>query len=186
MPWCQGKPVRPGIKRRVYYIPSTLILGWPELPKDDMGRVTSATYDGNFLLAEDAVFAFIDHLSDKAAFKSESQGEYPSQTFKNTVTVVSPDTGPDAAAATAAMLNSSIVALVEDMEGRFRVVGSQYYDTVVTVSRDNGQGPTGTAGTTVTFEASDIVDCPFYEGEIPTEDGIINEAEEKEPETIED
>ena len=45
-----------------------------------------------------------------------------------------------------------------------------------TTSRDNGQGPTGTAGTTINIEASDIVDSPFYSGEIVTEDGTINEA----------
>lgn len=175
MDWCQGKPARPGIKRRIFYALIADIMNWPGLDKDELGRIISATYKGNFSLAEGVKFQSIDHLADKAEFKSEIQGEYPSQTFKNTITVVHPGIGPEAAAATAAMLNSNIVVLVEDMEGRFRVVGSQYYDTKVTISRDNGQGPTGTAGTTITFEASDLVDSPFYEGEIPTEDGIINE-----------
>ena len=175
MDWCTGKPVRPGIKRRLYYINSDKILGWPELEKDELGRVIGATYKGSFILAEGATFAYIDHISDKAEFKSEVQGEYPSQTFKNSISVVHPGIGPEAATATAAMLNSNIVAIVEDMDGRFRVVGSPYYDAVVTASRDNGQGPTGTASTTIGLEASDIVDSPFYEGEIHTDDGIINE-----------
>lgn len=176
MDWCQGKPARPGIKRRAYYISNSDILQWPTLEKDEIGRITGVVYKGNFTLAEGAKWQSIDHLADKAEFKSEIQGEYPSQTFKNTATLVHPGVGKEAAAATAALLNSNVTVLVEDMDGNYRVIGSPYYDTKVTISRDQGQGPTGTAGTTVGFEASDLVDSPFYEGEIPTEDGTINEA----------
>lgn len=176
MPWCQGKPARPGIKRRAYYISASDIVAWPTLEKDELGRITGVTYKGKFTLAEGVKFSIIDHLADKAEFKSEVQGEYPSQTFKNTATLVHPGVGAEAAAATAALLNSNVVVIVEDMEGKYRVIGSPYYDTKVSASRDHGQGPTGTAGTTLTFEASDLVDSPFYEGEIPTDDGTINEA----------
>ena len=176
MNWCEGKPSRPGIKRRAYYVAIPDIVGWPTLEKDELGRITSVVYKGNFVLAEGVKFQTIDHLADKAEFKSEAQGEYPSQTFKNTATLVHPGTGEEAAAATAAMLNSNILVIVEDMNGKYRVVGSSYYDTKISVSRDSGQGPTGTAGTTITVESSDLVDCPFYEGEIVTEDGTINES----------
>lgn len=175
MPYCQGKPVRPGIKRRAYYVSASDILKWPALDKDEAGRITGVTYKGNFTLAEGVKFQFIDHLADKAEFKSETQGEYPSQTFKNSATLVHPGVDAAAAEATAALLNSNVVVLVEDMEGNFRVIGSQYYDTAITASRDQGQGPTGTAGTTITVEASDLVDSPFYTGTIPTEEGTINE-----------
>lgn len=173
--WCQGTPELPGIKRRVYYISKNHILGWPSLPKDELGRPTSAEYDGSFVLEEDAVWHYIDHLPSKAEFKSETQGEVPSQTAKNTVTIVHPAVGEEAAAATCYLLNSDNVFLVEDMKGRFRVVGSTFYDGVTTYARDNGQGATGTTGTTISLEATDIVDSPFYSGEIVTEDGTINE-----------
>lgn len=175
MSWCQGKPARPGIKRRAYYVSIADILQWPTLEKDELGRITSVVYKGNFTLAEGVNFQYIDHLADKAEFKSEVQGEYPSQTFKNSVTLVHPGVGAEAAEATAALLNSNVVLIVEDMDGKLRVIGSPYYDTKISVSRDQGQGPTGTAGTTIGFEASDLVDSPFYEGEIPTDDGTINE-----------
>lgn len=177
MDWCQGKPARPGIRRRAFFVSAADILQWPTLEKDELGRITGVVYKGNFTLAEGVKFQYIDHLADKAEFKSEIQGEYPSQTFKNTATLVHPGVGPEAAAATAALLNSNVVLIVEDMDGRYRVIGSQYYDTKITISRDQGQGPTGTAGTTIGFEASDLVDSPFYEGEIVTEDGTINEGE---------
>lgn len=175
--WCQGTPVTPGLKKRVYYILADQILGWPKLPVDERGRPTGARYVGNFVLAEGAKRQYIDHLSSKAEFKSEVQGEVPSQTFKETVTIVHPGIGEEAAEATAALLNAAVIFLVEDMMGDIRVVGCDKWEATATTSRDNGQGPTGTAGTTITLEASDVVDCPYYGGEIVTEDGTINESD---------
>lgn len=172
--WCQGTPVRPGVKKRVYYTSSNNIVKWPTIPVDENGRPTSAEYEGNFVLAEGVKWNYIDHLPSKAEFKSETQGEIPSQTFKETITVVYPGVGKEAALATASLLNVDAVFLVEDMDGNIRVVGSQEYNAVATSQRDNGQGATGTAGTTITLEATDFVDCPFYGGTIETEDGTIN------------
>jgi hypothetical protein len=173
--WCQGTPVKPGIRKRVYYVNRDDILSWPNLTRDDLGRVTSSTYKGNFTLAEGVKWQYIDHLPSKAEFKSETQGEKPSQTFKETVTLVHPGVGEAAVAATAPLLNSDLVFIVEDMDGKYRVVGSKNWDATATVSRDQGQGAAGTAGTTITLEASDEVDAPFYTGTIETEDGTINE-----------
>lgn len=175
MRWCQGKTVKPGIRRRVFGISGDQILKFPTIQRDNLGRATSSVLQGNFQLVENAKFSIIEHIPNKASFKSETQGEYPSQSFKVTASVVHPGVGEEAADATAAFLNSNCVFLVEDMEGRFRMIGSEDYDSVTTSQRDNGQGPTGSAGTTITIEASMDVDAPFYEGEIPTEDGVINE-----------
>jgi hypothetical protein len=173
---CQGKPVLPGIKRRVYYQNISNILKWPTLAVDELGRPTTAIYSGDFTLAEGAKWLYADHLPGKAEFKAETQGEYPSQTIKETVSLTLPDVSSDTAEASAFLLNTNNVFLVEDMAGNFRVVGSKYYDTTTTYARDNGQGATGTAGTTIAVEAVDIVDCPYYTGKIETEDGVINEA----------
>lgn len=173
MGWCQGRPVKPGIRRRIFGVTIDQILKFPEIQRDEIGRVKSSLLKGNFTLVEDAVWAVFEHLPNKAEFKSETQGEYPSQSFKVTCTFVYPGVDQAAADATVAFLNSSGVFLVEDMDGRFRMIGSEDYDTVISSSRDNGQGPTGTAGTTITIEASMEVDAPFYIGEIQTEDGTI-------------
>lgn len=64
------------------------------------------------------------------------------------------------------------------MDGRFRVVGCEKYNgAAVSPSRDNGQGATGSAGTTFALEADDVADAPFYTGPIVTEDGTINESD---------
>lgn len=173
MGWCPGRAVKPGIRRRVYGISADQIIGWPTIQRDTFGRVTSSIVKGNFSLVEDAVWAVFEHIPNKAEFKSETQGEYPSQTFKVTASIVHPGVDDAAATATAALLNSNCVFLVEDMDGNFRILGSEDYDTVVTTSRDNGQGPTGTAGTTISIEASMDVDAAFYVGEIVTEEGTV-------------
>ncbi len=174
MKWCQGKTVKPGIRRRVAIISNDQILKFPQISRDDLGRVVSSVMTGTFQLVEDAAWAIIDHLPNKANFKSETQGEYPSQTFKITTTIVHPGVGDEAAEATASLLNTNCTMLVEDMDGRWRMCGSEDYDSTITSSRDNGQGPTGTAGTTITHECTMDVDAPFYNGPIVTEDGTIN------------
>ncbi|MDD6228780.1 MAG: hypothetical protein PUA94_07145, partial [Bacteroidales bacterium] len=64
----------------------------------------------------------------------------------------------------------------EDMYGRFRVFGNKDWGARVAPSQALGQGATGTSATTLAITASDECSMPFYEGEIPTEDGTINEA----------
>lgn len=172
--YCQGTAVVPGIKKRVYIAATSAIKTWPTLALDSHGRPTGAEYTGAFALEEGAKFIKIDHLPNKAEFKGETQGEEPSQTFKVNVSVFHPGVGVEAANAAAVLNGQRVVALVEDAQGYFRVVGCEMYDGAkVTISRDNGQGATGTAGTTIAFEADDIVDAPFYTGAIVTEEGTV-------------
>jgi len=171
--WCEGTPVLPGIRRRLYYIAKSMIVKWPTLKKDENGRTTTAVYEGNFTLDADASWKHIDILPSKSQVQSESQGEKPSQTQLNTLTAVHPGVGDEATAAAAYMNNCDNVFLVQDMTGKFRVVGCEMYDTDTTVAQDLGQGATGTASTTITCKATDVVPAPFYPGEIVTDDGVV-------------
>ena len=177
--WCQGTPELPGIKRRIYYLAKSQIVKWPTLPVDENGRPTSAIYQGNFVLAADANWKHIDVLPDKCQVTSEAQGEVPSQTQLNNLTAGHPAVGPEASAAAAYINNTDNVFLVEDMRGKFRVIGSDKWNTKATVAQDLGQGATGTTSTTINAEASDVVPAPFYEGEIVTETETINPSEEE-------
>ena len=176
--WCQGTPELPGIKRRIYYLAKSQIVQWPTLPTDENGRPTSAIYQGNFVLAADASWKHIDVLPDKCQVTSEAQGEVPSQTQLNKLTAVHPAVGPEASAAAAYINNTDNVFLVEDMRGKYRVIGCDKWNTKATVAQDLGQGATGTTSTTINAEASDVVPAPFYEGEIVTETGTINPSEQ--------
>lgn len=173
--WCEGTPEYAGIRRRLYYINKNSIVAWPTLPADEKGRVTAATYQGSFTLAEDATWKFIDIIPDKSQLTSEPQGEYPSQSQLNKLVAVHPGIGPDASAAAAYLNNSDNVFIVQDAKGRYRVVGSEPWQATTTVNQDNGQGSAGAASTTINVDAPDKVPAPFYEGEIVTDDGTINE-----------
>ena len=172
--WCQGRPELPGVKRRIYYISKYSIVNWPQLQHDNNGRLVSATYVGDFTLRADAKWKYIDVIADKSQLTSEPQGEYPSQTQLNKLTAVHPGVEADASSASAYLNNNDNVFLVEDMRGKFRVVGSDKWPTKTTVSQDLGQGPTGTTSTTINVEATDECPAPFYSGMIATDDGTIS------------
>ena len=173
--WCQGTPELPGIKRRIYYISKDQIVSWPTLTYDALGRLTSAAYSGSFVLAADANWKFIDILTDKSQLTSDPQGEFPSQTQLNKLVAVHPSVGVEASALSAYVNNNDCVYLVETVRGQFRVVGSEKWQVKSTVAQDLGQGATGTTSTTLNVEATDECPAPFYDGEIVTEDGVINE-----------
>lgn len=172
--WCMGTPELPGIKRRIYYIAKSQVAAWPSFTRDANGRVTSSVLNGSFTLVADATWKYIVILADKSQLTSEAQGEIPSQTQLNKLVAVHPGVGAEASAAAAYLNNSDNVFVVEDMKGKFRVVGSDRWLTKTTVAQDNGQGPTGATSTTINVEATDEVPSPFYEGTLVTEDGDID------------
>lgn len=172
--WCQGTPELPGVKRRIYYLAKSEIVAFPQLPRDELGRATSAILAGDFTLTADAKWKYIDILPDKSQLTSEAQGELPSQTQLNKLTAVHPGVGADASAAAAYINNTDNVFVVEDMKGNHRVLGNDKWNTKATVAQDLGQGATGTTSTTISVEATDEVPAPFYVGTLETEDGDID------------
>ena len=171
--WCQGMPVMPGIRRRLYYTSKQNIVQWPNYSTDNGGRYSFATVTGNFALKADTYWYYIDILAEKSTLTSDPQGESPSQTQLNKLTAVHPGVGPEASAVACYLNNSDNVFLVQDMSGYWRIVGSRFYETKTTVTQDNGQGATGTASTTINVEATDVCPSPFYQGSIATEDGTV-------------
>ena len=83
--WCPGQTSTPGIRRKVYFIPKSWITKWPVLPEisgaEDMASL--ATYEGDFVLAADKKWQYIELLTTKSSINSDSQGEMPSKTFQS-------------------------------------------------------------------------------------------------------
>lgn len=172
--WCQGTPELPGLRSRLYYIAKSMIVAYPDLPRDELGRPTSSILDGSFTLAADAKWKFIDIQADKSQLTSEAQGELPSQTQLNKLVAVHPGTGPEASDAAASINNCDNIFIVVDMKGNYRVIGNEKWPTKSTVAQDLGQGTTATTSTTINAEATDEVPAPFYVGTLETEDGDID------------
>lgn len=177
--WCEGTPEPAGIRRRAYYISIGDVVKMPELPVDDNGRPTSATLAGSFALAADASWKGIDILPGKSTFLSDANGEYPSQSQLDKLTLVHPGVGPEATAAAAYINNTRCLFLFQDMKGRWRLAGNPDYEMKNTVSQDLGQGSTGTTSTTISVEHGNQVPAPFYTGTILTEDGEITLEDDK-------
>ena len=75
--WCEGTPEPAGIRRRSYYISMADCLDHPKIPVDEDGRPTSSILTGQFVLAADKTFKYIDFLPEKSQFQSDPQGDYP-------------------------------------------------------------------------------------------------------------
>lgn len=170
--WCEGMPSHPGIRRRVYFCNKSLIVAYPTLPRDEFGRPTAAVLEGNFELADGAYWQYLDINIDKSTVTSEPQGEVPSQTQLNKATLVHNGIDEEATAAAGWLNNSDNVYIVEDMPGKFRVLGNNKWRTLTTVNQDMGQG-TNPASTTINVKVTDEVAAPFYFGSIETEDGTV-------------
>lgn len=164
--WCQGKTVVPGIRPRVYYVAKNDIVSWPTL--------ADGKYVGDFVLAADKKWQVIDILNAKSNVTSESQGEKPSKTFKNTLKVVYPELNEDLNAAAEELNSGDHVFIHRDGAGKFKVVGSELDQTDTVISTDTGEGATGTSGATITATATDVTPAPFYDGSIMTDEGEVN------------
>lgn len=178
--WCPGQTSTPGIRRKVYFIPKSWIAKWPTLPAIDgvvenMGKL--ATLDGDFVLAADKKWQYIELLTTKSSINSETQGEKPSPTFLNKATLVHAGTDEEATGFARQANIDELIFLCQQRNGKFRVIGSEAFDPSVTISQTSGEGDTGTAGTTLEAQCTDICPSPFYTGKIETEDGDISGAD---------
>lgn len=171
--WCEGTPEPAGIRRRAYYIAMSDAVDDPKIPVDENGRPISSILDGDFTLAADKTWKYIDFLPEKSQFQSDPQGDYPNQTQLDKLTLVHPSVGPEATNACAYINNTRCYFLFQDRKGRWRLVGNKDYESKNTVAQDLGQGVTGSTSTTISVEASNLVSAPFFNGTIVTEDGEI-------------
>ena len=156
----------PGLRRVICYTHKSNIVKWPVLPKDEHGVPTSSVLEGSFELRSDVYWKRIVLVVNNSGITSEPQGEVPNQTQLNKLSALHPGVNEEASMLSAYVNNSDIVYLVQTAEGKWRCLGNEMYPTKSTVKQDNGQGPSGSAGTTLEAEATDIIPSPFYEGEI--------------------
>lgn len=178
--FCQGKTVLPGIRRRVYFQKKSNIAKWPKLPDLETDGTTMdkiAVYEGDFTLAADKKWLALDVLTAKSDVTSESQGEKPAVTMLNKTNLLHAGTDEAATGFCRMALNDDLVFLVQQRNGKFRVVGNEAFETSVKPSQNSGQGETGEAGTTLEVSVTDECPAPFYTGKIETEEGTISGAD---------
>lgn len=175
--WCKGKTVLPGIRTRVYYTKKSNIVTWPKLPGEVAEGKTMgvlATYTGNFVLAADKTWLNLDVLTAESPVTSESQGDMPARSFMNKVTLKHAGVEEEATGFARQANADDIVYLVQQRNGKFRVVGNEMFETDTKPSQELGASNTDKAGTSLAVEVTDVCPSPFYPGKIETEDGDIS------------
>ena len=146
--FCQGQRVIPGVKSHVYYIAK-----------------------------RDKKWQVIELTLNKGNLEWETQGEQPSCTILNKFTISYPGTGEAAAAFCGMAVNDDLVYIVEQRDGKFRVLGNDMFNTVSKPKGSSGEGTSTNVGTEIEIEATYLYPAPFYTGEIDTVDGVINPTE---------
>lgn len=175
--WCKGKTVLPGIRPRVFFTKKSNIVKWPKLPEDvatgkTMGDL--ATYAGNFVLAADKKWLALDVLTAESPVTSESQGDMPARSFLNKVTLKHAGVEEEATGFARQANADDLVYLVQQRNGKFRVIGNDMFETDTKPSQELGAGQNDKAGTSLAVEVTDICPAPFYPGKIETEDEDIS------------
>lgn len=177
---CPGGKNLPGFRPKVYYIPFSSITTFPKLKAVSEATKMSeiATLEGNFVLAADAKWQYIECDSAKANGSYESQGEQGSKTFVDKITVVYPKMDAAASALSAQLVNERCIFLYQERDGQFRMVGSEAFGgATITPAGSLGEGETGAKNTTYEVSGTTDVPMPFYPGEIETEEGKISGAD---------
>lgn len=174
--FCDGKTVLPGIRPKVFFQKKSNIVTWPKLPDLEAAKSMAAlaTYEGNFVLAADKKWLTLKSLSTKSNVTSEPQGEKPSRTTLNKCSLKHSGTEEDASGFCRQATADDLVYLVQQRNGKFRVIGCEEFETDTKPSQALGEGVTGEAGTTIEIEATDLCPAPFYPGKIETEDGDLS------------
>lgn len=171
---CEGAPQLSGIRKRAWIANVADIVKFATLPKDENRRVTDSVLVGDFVLKADKKWKYIEFNPDTSQANSDPEGEAPSQLQVNKLSLVHPGVDERATAMAAAFNNSNVIVIWQDMTGHYRVCGANLYRNKMTVTQDNGQGPTGTPQTTFAMEARDYIPHPFYKGTLETEDGTLD------------
>lgn len=178
--FCAGSPVMSGIRPKVFFIPKSDIVTWPVLPSFGTTGVTMnqlASYTGNFVLAADKHWLELDTLTARDNVRTEAVGDWPSRVNNCQADLVLADVEEYAAGFARQANNDDLVYLVQQRNGKFRVLGNEAFSTDTQVAQALGEGEQGEVGTTLTVAVLDEVPAPFYPGEIETADGKISGAD---------
>lgn len=174
---CKGETVLPGLRPKAWWIPKSLITAWPTLPapSDTSATMKSiATYSGDFSLAADATWLSIDLLDTASNITAASQGDKPSKTFLNSATLKYAGNNEEATGFARLANTDDGVYIVQQRDGKFRVIGNEMFETNTNPGQESGMAVTDASGTTLEISVTDVCPAPFYVGKLLTEDGVLD------------
>lgn len=174
---CKGKTVLPGLRPVVYFAPKSHIVSFPSLPDlegEDVTMKTVAVLDGSYTMAADKKFNRLDILTPASNLKADPQGTIPSKTFLVSATLKYAGNNEEAAGFARMANSDDLVYVIQQRDGKFRVIGNEAFETETNVSQDSGMAVTDASGTTLEVSTTEECPAPFYTGTLPTVDGNLN------------
>lgn len=167
---CPGKVNLPGIRRRMYYIPKADIVTFPKLPKVGATGVNMAglaKYAGDFVLAEDKYFKFMDLKDEASNVTFGTEGENGSKIVKNTANAILAGMDDELKGFAREVLNTDMVYVYQQRDGKFCVIGNEMFASHTAPEGDTGAEATAATTTTYVIECYDECPVPTYEGILP-------------------
>lgn len=171
--WIEGTKNLPGIRRRVYYIAKRDITAWPAIDESAATAALRTMIAGDLTLEAAKTFMELDGVIKKMKVTSEVQGSPESASVLNKLSLVHPGTAEEAADFARQANRDDYIYIVQQQDGKFRVIGSENFRTTTKVSIDLGTEGDDSKGTTIEVECTDVC-LPFYNGSILTADGDQN------------
>jgi hypothetical protein len=168
---CPGKKLLPGIRRRLYYKNRRAIAAFPKLPDADDENVNDmaalAQYKGDFTLAAEEYWQFIDLKDEASNVTFEPVGEDGSQLYNNQANAIVAGQDDEVKGFARQALNDDILYVYQDRSGKFCVLGNEAFKTHTTPNGDTGAEATGTISSTFAIQVYDECPVPTYVGKIP-------------------
>lgn len=166
---CPGQRTLPGIRRRLYYINKADIAAWPSLPApedDNVEMEDLAAYSGDFTLAADKYWNFIDLKDEASNVTFESVGEDGNKLINNQANAIVSGM-KDAVKGLARQANNDDLAYVyQQRDGTFCVLGNEMFKTHTSPSGDTAAEATGSITTTFAIQVYDECPVPTYKGKL--------------------
>lgn len=167
---CPGKKNLPGIRRRLYYVHKVGIVTFPKLPNASDEGITDmaklAQLKGDFVLAADTFFQFIDLKDDASNVTYETVGEDGSKLFNNQANAIVAGQDDEVKGFARQALNDDIVYVYQDRAGKFCVLGNDMFKCHTSPSGDTAAEATGAVTSTFAIQVYDECPVPTYTGKL--------------------
>jgi hypothetical protein len=167
---CPGKKNLPGIRRRLYYKNKAAIATFPKLPDIGAEGVANmaelAQLQGDFTLAAEEFWQFIDLKDEASNVTYESVGEDGSKLFNNQANAIVSGQDDEVKGFARQVINTDMVFVYQQRDGKFCVLGNEMFVGHVSPSGDTGAEATAAVTSTFTIEVKDECPIPTYTGKL--------------------
>ena len=167
---CPGKKNLPGIRRRMFFKEKSKIATFPKIPEVDDENVTDmaelSRLKGDFVLAADEYWQFIDLKDEASNVTFETVGEDGSKLFNNQANAIVTGMEDEVKGLARQAVNDDIVYIFQDRAGKFCVLGNEMFKCHTSPSGDTAAEATGACSSTLAIQCYDDCPVPTYTGKL--------------------